>query len=75
MTKSADLLVVIDYLIGPLSVCYDTTGRVTLNSVEFEKIVNIVYFGLSYLDYRDTLELRIFWVFPANPGVQINFYS
>ena len=22
---------------------------------------------------RDTPELRIFWVFPANPGVQINF--
>ena len=24
---------------------------------------------------RDTPELRIFWVFPANPGVQTNFYS
>ena len=22
---------------------------------------------------RDTPELRIFWVFPANPGVQITF--
>ena len=31
---------------------------------------------LTYRNFnRDTPELRIFWVFPANPGVQINFYS
>ena len=24
-------------------------------------------------EYRDTPELRIFWVFPANLGVQTNF--
>ena len=24
---------------------------------------------------RDTLELRIVWVFPANPGVQTNFHG
>ena len=30
--------------------------------------------GLRLLN-RVTPELRKFWVFPANPGVQINFYS
>ena len=28
----------------------------------------------SHTRNRDTQELRKFWVFPANPGVEINFY-
>ena len=35
-----------------------------------------IYFILPKVCFnRDTLELSIFWVFPANPGVQTNFYS
>ena len=37
------------------------------------KILYKDYFELA--KNRDTPELRKFWVFPANPGVQINFYS
>ena len=39
------------------------------------EIVQYQFWGYQD-ENRVTLELRIFWVFPANPGVQFtNFYS